>query len=84
MTRTAAIRAVVWWKMGSSECSTPATRRMSMASARRRSFDFYSPHVFQHEGRQILLGWMGMQDRDEDYSTSEKGWVFSLSLENKL
>ncbi|MBR6342591.1 MAG: glycoside hydrolase family 32 protein [Selenomonadaceae bacterium] len=49
-----------------------------------RGFDFYAPQVFQHEGRQILLGWMGMPDRDEDYPTAEKGWVFSLTMPRVL
>ena len=47
-------------------------------------FDFYAPQVFQHEGRQIMLGWMGMPDRDEEYPTSEKGWMFSLTMPRVL
>ena len=35
-------------------------------------FDFYAPQVVQHEGRHILLGWMGMPDKDAEYPTSEK------------
>ena len=49
-----------------------------------QGFDFYAPQVFQHEGRQILLGWMGMPDRDSEYPTSEKGWMFSLTMPRVL
>ncbi len=49
-----------------------------------QGFDFYAPQVFQHEGRQILLGWMGMPDRDEDYPTAEKGWMYSLTMPRVL
>lgn len=48
-----------------------------------RGFDFYAPQVFQHEGRHILLGWMGMPDRDDEYPTKEsegEGWMYSLTL----
>lgn len=47
-------------------------------------FDFYAPQVFQHEGRHILLGWMGMPDKDDEYPTREKGWMFSLTLPRVL
>ena len=49
-----------------------------------KGFDFYAPQVFQHEGRQILLGWMGMPDRDMDYPTKEKGWMYSLTMPRVL
>ncbi len=52
-----------------------------------RGFDFYAPQVFQHEGRHILLGWMGMPDRDEDYPTKTaegEGWMFSLTMPRVL
>ena len=49
-----------------------------------RGFDFYAPQVLQHEGRHILIGWMGMPDRDEDYPTREKGWVYSLTMPRVL
>ena len=47
-------------------------------------FDFYAPQVFAHEGRHILLGWMGMPDHDADYPTAEKGWLFSLTMPRVL
>ena len=47
-------------------------------------FDFYAPQVVQHEGRHILLGWMGMPDKDAEYPTSEKGWMYSLTLPRVL
>ena len=49
-----------------------------------RGFDFYAPQVFAHGGRRIMLGWMGMPDRDVDYPTAEKGWVFSLTMPRVL
>ncbi len=47
-------------------------------------FDFYAPQVFQHEGRHIMLGWMGMPDRDADYPTAEQGWMYCLTLPRVL
>ncbi len=47
-------------------------------------FDFYAPQVFQHEGRHILIGWMGMPDRDDEYPTREKGWMHTLTLPRVL
>lgn len=49
-----------------------------------RGFDFYAPQVFGHEGRHILIGWMGMPDRDADYPTAEKGWLYSLTMPRVL
>ena len=42
-------------------------------------FDFYAPQIVTHEGRHILIGWMGMPDREEDYPTREEGWMHSLT-----
>ncbi len=47
-------------------------------------FDFYAPQVLNHEGRHILIGWMGMPDRDDDYPTREEGWMYSLTLPREL
>lgn len=47
-------------------------------------FDFYAPQVFSHQGRHILLGWMGMPDRDVDYPTAEHGWMYSLTIPREL
>ena len=49
-----------------------------------RGFDFYAPQVFSHEGRHLLLGWMGMPDKDDDYPSREKGWMYSLTLPREL
>ena len=49
-----------------------------------KGFDFYAPQVFQHEGRNLLLGWMGMPDKDSDYPTKEEGWMYSLTLPREL
>ena len=49
-----------------------------------RGFDFYAPQVLSHEGRQILLGWMGMPDKDGEYPTKEQGWMYSLTMPREL
>ena len=49
-----------------------------------RGFDFYAPQVFEHEGRHLLLGWMGMPDKDDDYPSKEHGWMYSLTLPREL
>ena len=49
-----------------------------------QGFDFYAPQVFLHEGRAILLGWMGMPEREADYPTAEEGWLFSLTMPREL
>jgi beta-fructofuranosidase len=47
-------------------------------------FDFYAPQTFVHEGRHILLGWMGMPDKDDEYPTKEQGWMYSLTMPREL
>ena len=48
-------------------------------------FDFYAPQVMEHEGRKLLLGWMGMPERDAEYPTRENGgWMFSLTIPREL
>ena len=49
-----------------------------------RGFDFYAPQIFTHEGRHILIGWMGMPDREADYPSRAEGWVHSLTLPRVL
>ena len=46
--------------------------------------DFYAPQVFEHEGRHLLLGWMGMPDKDADYPSKEHGWMYSLTMPREL
>lgn len=47
-------------------------------------FDFYAPQIFEHEGRHLLIGWMGMPDKEEDYPSREKGWMYSLTMPREL
>ena len=47
-------------------------------------FDFYAPQAFEHEGRHILIGWMGMPDRDDEYPSREKNWQYSLTMPREL
>ena len=47
-------------------------------------FDFYAPQVLVHENRHILIGWVGMPDKLQDYPTIDDGWVHSLTLPREL
>lgn len=47
-------------------------------------FDFYAPQVLIHENRHILIGWVGMPDKLQDYPTINDGWVHSLTLPREL
>lgn len=47
-------------------------------------FDFYAPQVLVHENRHILVGWVGMPDKLQDYPTINDGWVHSLTLPREL
>lgn len=47
-------------------------------------FDFYAPQVLVHENRHILIGWVGMPDKLQDYPTINDGWVHSLTLPREL
>jgi len=49
-----------------------------------RGFDFYAPQVFNNADRHILLGWMGMPDKDAEYPTAREGWLYSLTLPREL
>ena len=44
-------------------------------------FDFYAPQVFNHNGQNIMLGWVGMPDKDAEYPSAQNGgWMFPLTL----
>jgi len=45
-----------------------------------KGFDFYAPQVFNYEGKNIMLGWIGMPDKDDEYLSSEYGWIFGLTM----
>jgi beta-fructofuranosidase len=47
-------------------------------------FDFYAPQVFKHNDKNIMLGWVGLPDRDCDYPSAEYGWIYSLTLPRVL
>lgn len=47
-------------------------------------FDFYAPQVLIYENRHILIGWVGMPDKLQDYPTINDGWVHSLTLPREL
>lgn len=47
-------------------------------------FDFYAPQIFAANGRHLMLGWIGMPDRSEDYPTNDEGWMFALTMMREL
>ncbi|MBQ9479053.1 MAG: glycoside hydrolase family 32 protein [Selenomonadaceae bacterium] len=49
-----------------------------------KGFDFYAPQVFSNSDRKIMLGWMGMPDKDDEYPTGDLGWKFSLTMPRVL
>lgn len=49
-----------------------------------KGFDFYAPQVCHHEGRNILIGWLGLPDGDEEYPTAPYGWQSTLTLPRSL
>ena len=49
-----------------------------------KGFDFYAPQVFSNCDRNIMLGWMGMPDKDDEYPTGDLGWKFSLTMPRVL
>ena len=49
-----------------------------------KGFDFYAPQVFSGVEGNILLGWMGMPDKDDEYPTGDEGWKFSLTMPRVL
>lgn len=47
-------------------------------------FDFYAPQVFNHDGKNIMIGWIGMPDMDKEYESSNYGWMFGLTMPRVL
>ncbi|EMU52050.1 sucrose-6-phosphate hydrolase [Clostridium butyricum] len=48
-------------------------------------FDFYAPQVFTHNDKNIMIGWVGMPDKDSEYPSGENGgWMFPLTLPRVL
>lgn len=48
-------------------------------------FDFYAPQVFNHDDKNIMIGWVGMPDKDSEYPSAENGgWMFPLTLPRVL
>lgn len=47
-------------------------------------FDFYAPQVFNHDGENIMIGWIGMPDKDSDYPTDKDNWKHSLTIPRVL
>lgn len=50
-----------------------------------KGFDFYAPQVFKDDrGRTILIGWMGLPEKEKFHSSCDEGWVFSLTMPREL
>lgn len=48
-------------------------------------FDFYAPQTFEApDGRRILIGWMGMDNKSYDNATIPLGWQHCLTLPREL
>lgn len=49
-----------------------------------RGFDFYAPQIFAHADRNIMIGWIGLPDREIDYPTADAGWMYALTLPRQI
>lgn len=48
-------------------------------------FDFYAPQTYEdHQGRRILIGWMGMPDSPYRYAEQEYGWSHMMTIPRVL
>ena len=47
-------------------------------------FDFYAPQVLTQPNRNILIGWIGMPEKENEYPTTKEGWLYSLTLPRQL
>ena len=47
-------------------------------------FDFYAPQVFNHDGKNIMISWIGIPDKDKEYVSSNYGWTFGLTMPRVL
>lgn len=47
-------------------------------------FDFYAPQIFRHNNQNIMIGWVGMPDKDNEYPSAEYGWMFPLTMPRVL
>lgn len=47
-------------------------------------FDFYAPQVFNNDGENIMIGWIGMPDKDSEYPTDKDNWKHSLTIPRVL
>ena len=47
-------------------------------------FDFYAPQIFNHNNKNIMIGWIGMPDKDSEYPTDKDNWKHSLTIPRVL
>lgn len=47
--------------------------------------DFYAPQVFEdNKGRQIMIGWMGLPEEEDNHPTAKNGRVHCLTMPREL
>lgn len=47
-------------------------------------FDFYAPQVLAQPNRNILIGWIGIPEKENEYPTTKESWLYSLTLPRQL
>jgi beta-fructofuranosidase len=47
-------------------------------------FDFYAPQIFNYNNENVMIGWIGLPDKDSEYPTSNCGWLYSLTMPRAL
>lgn len=71
--------------IGNLEFKVPQLKNHSEFKEIDMGFDFYAPQVFTHNDKNIMIGWVGMPDKDSEYPSGENGgWMFPLTLPRVL
>lgn len=71
--------------IGNLDFKVPQLKNHSKFKEIDMGFDFYAPQVFTHNDKNIMIGWVGMPDKDSEYPSGENGgWMFPLTLPRVL
>lgn len=71
--------------IGDLDFNTPALKNHTEFKEIDMGFDFYAPQVFSHNCQNIMIGWVGMPDKDSEYPSAQNGgWMFPLTLPRVL
>ena len=71
--------------IGNLDFNTPELKNHTQFKEIDMGFDFYAPQVFTHDNKNIMIGWVGMPDKDCEYPSADNGgWVFPLTLPRVL